>query len=59
LIDLYLLDLIFHVLNLATGLKALYDITGLEEDEQLTDKDITKIEIAKIQQILRKKKKKN
>jgi hypothetical protein len=46
------------VLNLATGLKALYDITGLEEDDQLTDKEITKVEIEKIQKILGKKKNK-
>jgi hypothetical protein len=48
------------IVNLGTGLKCLYDITGLEEDEQLTDKEITKEEIKKIQQILgRSKKKKN
>jgi hypothetical protein len=45
------------VLNVATGLKALYEICDLTTEDGLTDKEITKVEIEKIQKILGKKKK--
>jgi hypothetical protein len=47
------------VLNLATGLKALYEICDLADEENMSDKEITKEEIKKIQNILGRSAKKN
>jgi hypothetical protein len=47
------------IINIGQGLKCLYEICDLESEDGLSDKEITKEEISKIQRVLGRSAKKN